>query len=93
MTHHICGRQTDFEGNVLFLELEKHDPNRMKLSPLYRDIFVVSELVMPTGSTGKRARTAYGAIVEIFLGNEITLYHYVIRAVREIDCVYGCRWR
>ena len=62
MKHHFCRRHTIFEWNVQSLEREKLDPNRLKLPLLYRHILDVSEFVKPTGSSGKRPHTAYGAI-------------------------------
>ena len=60
MKHHFCWRHTILEGDVQSLELEKLDPNRLKL--LQRHILDVSELVVSIGSVRKRPHTAYGAI-------------------------------
>ena len=60
--HHFCGRYAVFEGDVQSLEREKLDPNRLTLPLLHRYILDVSELVILTGSGGKRPHTAYGAI-------------------------------
>jgi len=93
MKHHFCWRHTILEGDVQSLELEKLDPNRLKL--LQRHILDVSELVVSIGSVRKRPHTAYGAIAFKLPWNKITVYHGVIRAGRDIDCIWGCRlqWR
>ena len=44
------------------LEREKLDPYRLKLQLLQRQIVDVSELVMPTGSGGKRPHKTGGPI-------------------------------
>ena len=62
MKHHFCGRHAVLEGDVQSLEREKLDPSRLKLSLLHLYILDVSELVMTTGCTGKRAHKAYGAV-------------------------------
>ena len=59
MKHDFCVRYAVFKGDV---QCEKLDPNRLKLSLIHRHILDVSELVMSTGSSGKRPHTAYGAI-------------------------------
>ena len=62
MKHHFCGRHTVFDGNVQSLEREKFDPNGLKLPLLHRHTVDLSELVMSTGSVGKRPHTTDGAI-------------------------------
>ena len=52
--HHFCVRYAVFEGDVLSLERENLDPNRLKLPLLHRHILDISELAMLTGICGKR---------------------------------------
>ena len=62
MKHHFCGRHAVLEGDVQQLERVKLDPFKLKISLLHRHVLDVTDLVMPTGSIGKRPHTADGAI-------------------------------
>jgi len=68
-------------------EREKLDAYRLKLPLLHRHIVEVSELVMRTGSGGKRPHTTDGAIAYKLGWYKITVYHGVIRTGRDVDCV------
>jgi len=72
---------------VQSLERDKRDPYRLKFPLVHRHILDVSELVMPTGSGRKRSHTAYGAIAYKLGRYKITVYHGVIRAGRDVDCL------
>jgi hypothetical protein len=61
MKHQFCGLYAVFEGVVQFLESEKPNPNRLKLSLLHRHILDVSEHVMTTGISRKRLHTVLSA--------------------------------
>ena len=63
MKHQICGRHDVLEGDVQSLEREKIELYRLKLPLLHRHILDVWELLMPTGSCGKRPHKTDGAIV------------------------------
>ena len=87
MKHHFCGRHAIFEGDEQSLERENHDPNRLKLPLLHRQILDVKEPVMLSGCGRKRTHTANCVIADKLWGNTITAYHGVISAGRAIDFV------
>jgi len=87
MKHHFCGRCAILEGDVPPLEREELDTYRLILPLLHRHIVDVSDLVTPTGSGGERPHTTDGAIAYKLWWYKITVYHGVIRAGCEVDCV------
>ena len=62
--HHICWNHAVLEGDVQPFERVKRDPYRLKLRLIHQHI--VSALVTPTGSGGKRPHTTDGAIAYKF---------------------------
>jgi hypothetical protein len=87
MKHHFRGRHTLLERDVQPLERENLDPYRLKLPLLHRHLVNVSDLVMPTGSGGKRPHTTGGAIAYKLWWYKITVHHGVNRAGCDVDCV------
>ena len=92
MKHHVCGSRALLEGDLQPLEGEEIDSYRLKLPLLLRHIVDVSELLMPTESRGERPHTTDGAIAYKFWRYKITVYHGVIRAWLDVDCVHGYLW-